>query len=257
MTLHRSFMLLAVTLGVVVVVLFGCSSDDDDDDDIVAPEEEPVVEREPPMGWDGGRNIRITVGGKTEKELYMELYDKELLFPNFLTLSRGPYAAATRWEGRFNFPHYPFAHSQYFSFSEEEYIIDVTVISMLEAGMEEPATIEEIRARYRELGCRPMTAEEVFYLRLQFTDQPYLGMGRGDPLGLGEFFALMEDNKVDVYGPYLLGLVHHNGMREKFIVKRFVGHSILNSFDPHFQEIWEDAQYGVRRGADFACVKIQ
>ena len=250
MTLQRSFfMLLAV--GMTALVLFGCSSDGEEED-ILAPEEEPLVDLEPPMGWDGGRNIRITVGGKTEKEVYDELYDKRLLFPWFRVYSKiGKWRDAMSWEGRRFYAYYPFAHSQYFSFSEEEYIIDVTVLSMLEAGMEESATIEEIRARYRELGYRPMTAEEVFYLRLQFTDQPTLRHP------LGEFFALMEDNSVERYGPYLLGLVHNRSGLEKFIVKQFVGHSIPNLFDPHLQEVWMNTSYEGRQGADFACVKIQ
>lgn len=250
MTLQRSFFTVLATLGVVVVML-GCSSDGEEE--IVAPEDEveEVVEREPPMGWDGGRNIRIAVGGKTRKELYMELYDKRLLFPKFLIMNRSQWAEAMRWEGRGFYPPYPFYH--FFPLSKERYTIDVTVISMLEAGMEEPATIEEIRERYRELGYRPMTAEEVFYLRLQFTDQPPLISGHP----LAEFFALMEDNGVDVYGPYLLGLAHHRGLREKFIVKRFVGRNIPNLFDPHFQEVWSETHYSSRGGADFACVKIQ
>ena len=254
MTLHRSFFtVLMAALGVAIVVMLGCSSDDDDEE-IVAPEDEPVVDLEPSMGWDGGRNIRITVGGKTQKEVYDELYDKQLLIPWFRVYRKiGKWRRAMEWEGRFLYRYYPFAHSQYFSFSEEEYTIDVTVLSMLEAGMEEPATIEEIRARYRELGYRPMTAEEVFYLRLQFTDQPPLGSGHP----LGEFFALMEDNSVERYGPYLLGLVHSSDMLQKFIVKRFVGSTIPNSFDPHFQEVWIETVFELRHGADFACVKIQ
>ena len=249
MTLQRSFfMLLAV--GMTALVLFGCSSDGEEED-ILAPEDEveEVVDPEPPMGWDGGRNIRVMVGGKTEKELYDELYEKELLFANFLTLSRtGKWGRVMRWEGRRSYSYHPFYHP--FPLSEEQYIIDVTVISMLEAGMDKPATIEEIRARYREIGCRPMTAEEVFYLRLQFTDQPPLDSGNP----LGEFFALMEDNGVDRYGPYLLGLAYDDGLLDKFVVKKFIGFTIPNLFDPHSQKIWH---YGSKGPAHFACVKIQ
>ncbi len=255
MTLHRSFMFLAVVLGVTIVVLFGCSSDDDEEE-IVAPEPEveEIVDPDPPMGWDGDRNIRIIVGGKTEKELYTELYDKRLLFHNFFARDQdGHWARAMRFEGRKLFPYFPFYHS--FPLSKEQYVIDVTVISMLEAGMEEPATIEEIRARYRELGCRPMTTEEALYLRLQFTDQPSFGSRHP----LGEFYALMEDNGVDKFGQYLFGLVHDRGLAERFIIKRFAvdgkpdDSNHKNSFDPYSQMIWIG---GTREGADFACVKM-
>lgn len=59
-----------------------------------------------------------------------------------------------------------------FPMSGEPGTTNVTVVTLKEAGFTEPATLEEIRERYRELGYRPLTLEEAVELRLQFTDQP-------------------------------------------------------------------------------------
>ena len=67
--------------------------------------------------------------------------------------------------------------------------VEVAVVTLLEAGFTEPATKEEIRARYQYLGYRPLTAQEVIELRLQFKDQPGTKTGHR----MSTFFVLLSE----------------------------------------------------------------
>ena len=48
-----------------------------------------------------------------------------------------------------------------------EYAAKVKVVTLLEAGFDEPVIIQEIRERFQELGYRPLTLAEAVATRLQ------------------------------------------------------------------------------------------
>lgn len=56
--------------------------------------------------------------------------------------------------------------------SKEKRTVEVTVLTLGEAGFTELATLKEIRKRFEEMGCRPLTLEEAVMTRLDFVDQP-------------------------------------------------------------------------------------
>ena len=55
---------------------------------------------------------------------------------------------------------------------EDAYTVDITLISMQDAGFKEPATIAEVRDRIMAMGFEPITLEEAYETRLQLKDQP-------------------------------------------------------------------------------------
>ena len=69
--------------------------------------------------------------------------------------------------------------------------IEIVVMTLLEAGFDEPATIAEIRRRFREIGYRPLTIQEAMELRLQFDDQPSTKTGHK----MSAFFVLLSEEE--------------------------------------------------------------
>ncbi|MDE0398953.1 MAG: hypothetical protein OXL96_14245 [Candidatus Poribacteria bacterium] len=69
---------------------------------------------------------------------------------------------------------------------ERQYTTDIAVVGMREAGITEPATIAEIRKKYREAGYKPLTPEEIIELRLQLENQPHTNTGHR----MSSFFSL-------------------------------------------------------------------
>ena len=58
---------------------------------------------------------------------------------------------------------------------ENAYEVDITLISLRDAGFKEPATIAEVRDRIIAMGFEPITHEEALEIRLQLKDQPRHG----------------------------------------------------------------------------------
>lgn len=59
-----------------------------------------------------------------------------------------------------------------FPMAQQVYTVDIAIVSMREVGIDNPATIETIREGYLEHGYRPLTLEEMYELRWQFSEQP-------------------------------------------------------------------------------------
>ena len=55
---------------------------------------------------------------------------------------------------------------------EQAYQVDITLVSMQDAGFKKPATIGEVRDRIIAMGYEPITLEEAYEIRLQLKDQP-------------------------------------------------------------------------------------
>lgn len=154
MTTNKLYQMLLLCSAVTAIglLLFSCTTTEEDDS-ILLEEEQIVEEPAPPEpSWADGI-ITITTGNyQTVGALADALANK----PNF-----GAISIMRRTLQKPDFP-----------MSGEPGTTDVTVVTLKEAGFTEPATLEEIRERYRELGYRPLTLEEAVEFRLQFTDQP-------------------------------------------------------------------------------------
>ena len=140
---------------VISVASLGCSADN-----TVTPKPDPkVVEPEPKPKPDWADDIITIQAGrfKNGHELLKRILNtKQYFIVSWIREDlRNP-----------NFPMAP-----------EPYTIDVAIVAMTKAGFTAPATLEVIVDRYQELGCRPLTDEEVIELRLQFTDQPEVATG--------------------------------------------------------------------------------
>lgn len=55
---------------------------------------------------------------------------------------------------------------------DQQYTVDIVILSMEEVGINRFANITEIAERFRELGYRPPTPEEAMEIRLHLEDQP-------------------------------------------------------------------------------------
>ncbi|MCY4577403.1 MAG: hypothetical protein OXB96_03230, partial [Candidatus Kaiserbacteria bacterium] len=141
--------LMIITLMTAVI---SCSPDRvEEPEEILLPEiaEEP----EPEYSWSDGV-VTITTGNyKTSEELVKAINNRVGL----MEVSWGAERALP--EGGF-------------PMSRQKKSVDVTVVTLLEAGFTELVTLPEIIERYRQLGYRPLTLEEAFELRMQFEDQP-------------------------------------------------------------------------------------
>lgn len=155
--LYQTVLLLCA---ITAIALF--SSSCAEKDDILLEEEPEEVLEEIPIApkpdWDDGV-MTITVGGRftTKGQMLREL-EKHFLISHFMK------------DSIMNEKFTPTP-------SEKRYTVDIAVVTMLEAGITEPATLQEIKDAYWEKGYGPLTFEEVLELRLQLKDQPSSATG--------------------------------------------------------------------------------
>ncbi len=168
-----------------------------------------------------------------------------------------------------------------FILKKEEYTVDVSVISMLDAGIDTPTATEDIVKRYEEMGYRPLTPEESIELRLQLTDQP--DTSTGNPWSAfivlqGEEMSALSGEPVWTHAMCNKKREKHNVPSLKAIVQiRYangVHHDMFKMskdgtllFDPHAIDalnLKNVGYYGVKwsktgppRGTFFACAKIK
>ena len=169
-----------------------------------------------------------------------------------------------------------------FILKKEEYTVDVSVISMLGAGIDTPAATEDIVKRYEEMGYRPLTPEESIELRLQLTDQP--DTSTGNPWSAffvlqGEDMGALSEEPVWTHAMYQVKPEKYNAYPHKGILQiRYANGVHFNDFklrkdgtllfDPHAIDALDlesvGKYYGVKwsktgptRGTHFACAKIK
>ena len=155
--------------------------------------------------------------------------------------------------------------------SKTEKTVDITVVTLEEAGfneMTERVTLEQVIARFRQLGYRPLTIEEALELRLQFEDQP--DMSKDDlteeERKWGNMWTLLSkqdaqslcdgrDGKPTGYKAllYLYRASAWDGFGEGF----GIGRQGIGSFDPHAQNRKiERMRTAIPYGSIFACAII-
>ena len=118
-----------------------------------------------------------------------------------------------------------------FPTAKEPGTVDITVITLLEAGFEEPVTLKEIIKRCRKLGYRPLTLEEVAEFRLQFTDQPNASKPHltEKEEKWGSMFALISEEDAYYLGgePVLNGVV----IKSRYIPALAQGYLVANTMN--------------------------
>ncbi len=159
-----------------------------------------------------------------------------------------------------------------FPMSRQKKTIKVTVVTLLEAGFTEPATLPEIRKRFKQIGYRPLTLEEAIEIRLQFVDQPdrpkeynYDAQRAGfippppkrdrtPKSKLDAFHTLMESDE-DFLGLVKVFRITRNSDWDKYDQGLCIAISTKNTFDPFAPEYTFEraAGGGIFVGARFAC----
>ena len=169
MTIGKLYQILLLCTAVVATgLLFSCTTAEEDDSLLLETEEE-VIEKpaKPKPDWYDGV-MTITVGRfETREEIVAEL-------------EKNDFHVGISTEGDImdeNFTITP---------PEEQYTIDVAVVTMPEVGLTEPATKAEIEERFQENGYLPLTPEEIIEIRLRLKDQPDTSTGHR----MSAFFSL-------------------------------------------------------------------
>lgn len=147
------------------------------------PEEPPTLQPD----WADGV-ITITIGRfETKEEMLQELYSSGLL--------------------KIDVPHIKdIILKENFTITppEKRYSVNITVVTMLEAGITKPAALKEVREAYQEKGYGPLTEEETIELFLQFKDQPNSATGHR----MNNFLVLL--SKKANFGVPSYYLIQHN-----------------------------------------------
>ncbi|MDE0634988.1 MAG: hypothetical protein OXI43_03930 [Candidatus Poribacteria bacterium] len=243
--LYRAILLLCAT--VAVMSFLSCATDEEDDTIL----EEVVIQPEPkkpspPPGPDWADNIITIRTGRYQTGLQLlQALDNKWNF-----------AARRRMRWDLADPDFPMSKSP-------GGVVDVTIVTLLEAGFKKPVTIHQIRERYRELGYRPLTLEEAVELRLQFTDQPDSSEKKPteQERHWSYFFVLISEEDAE----FLLGdilLLYRSSYRREFgeefgIAPTSAGRRKFNPFSvlepSHFSLIRDMNELPI----SFACVKVK
>lgn len=222
---------LLIALALVPLFIIGCSSDIEEEplqEDILAPEPVP-----PEPDWADSR-LTIKVGRfktpsallaalESEKKVAIGIWTKDLLLGEKESVPKSALKMA-----------------------EEEHTVDIAVISMLDVGMREAASMEEIRERFKEFGYRPLTVEETCELRLQFLEQINIPLSEE----MHGFLTVSEEGF-----PCTFRLCRDMSYRGAELSAAYLHDSLL--FEPttgyHSLQIPPDAALGAR----FACAVIK
>jgi len=188
--LYRAILLLCAT--VAVMNFLSCGTDEEDDNNIfleIKLEEEiqPEEPAPPEPDWADGV-MTITVGRfETKEEMLQELEESSFY--------AGAWTKQSITEDAFTITP-----------PKRQYTIDIAVVTMPEAGMNEPATLAEIKEQYRKEGYDPLTPEEIIELRLQLHGQPETSTGHR----MSAFFSLPTEEMKALSGgiPYVHIICH-------------------------------------------------
>ena len=207
--------LLLCTAIVAISVLCSCTAEDDNP--LLETEEvqEEITPPEPKPDWDDGV-MTITVGRfETKEEMIEELKERDF----FLEGQKGRIIGHILNE---NFTITP---------PERQYTIDVAVVTMLEAGITEPATIAEIKEVYRKAGYKPLTPEEIIEIRLQLVNQPSIDTGHR----MGSFFCFLAKKSYELNAgmPYVNVIFNYGNRGEEGIIVSICGQDGSRLFYPN------------------------
>ena len=170
-----------------------------------------------------------------------------------------------------------------FILKKEEYTIDVSVISMLDAGIDTPAATEDIVKRYEEMGYRPLTPEESIELRLQLTDQPDTSTGSpwsaffvlqgeemsalsGEPVWTHALYHIKPEQRNIPSFKRIRTVRYADGVHHDMFIMHKDGTLLFDPYAVDALSLQEKAWYGItvewsragpNRGTHFACAKIK
>ncbi|MCY4577402.1 MAG: hypothetical protein OXB96_03225 [Candidatus Kaiserbacteria bacterium] len=236
---------LMMIMMMAMAVIISCSPDRvEEPEEILLPEiaEEP----EPEYSWSDGV-VTITTGNyKTSEELVKAIN------------RRKPWMEVN-WGIEVRLP------KSGFPMSRQKKSVDVTVVTLLEAGFTELVTLPEIIERYRQLGYRPLTLEESFELRMQFEDQP--NCTEEPENKWGTFYTLLSEKEADMMGGTML-TVSHSSPWSRMIPDYRIGFTRNGTlkeqpfFDPYAKERTDDSWFigdklDENTGSRFACAIIK
>ena len=139
-----------------------------------------------------------------------------------------------------------------------EYAVKVKVVTLLEAGFDEPVTIQKIRERFQDLGYRPLTLAEAVATRLQIK-QPTMLSGNK----MSAFHTLLTEESARWLGnntgrregkgaPRVFSIYRQTGQHKKIITQRA---NLL--YDPNKPfDSWDAHRSGLKVPTSFACTVI-
>ena len=136
--------------------------------------------------------------------------------------------------------------------------VDITAITLEEAGFTERVTLEEIRERFRQLGYRPLTMEEVIEFRLQFEDQPDIAQEdlTEEARKWSRVLILLNESGSEKRPP-LLGMAR-SSLRDNVGEGFMLGTAFGVTFDPYVKNTWKKSWFAkTQNGSVFACAIIK
>ena len=215
---------IAILPALFITTTVGCSPDSEEKEEevLIPPVPEPIPEPEP--SWADGI-VEIEIGRhRSGSQLLSAIEEKGF--------------KARRMMG-------PNLRRRDFPVSNQPGTSYITIVTLLEAGLTEIVTIDEIRERFRELGYRPMTLEEAAELRIQLTDQP--DSTKDSELSDMEkrwsyFFVLITEEHAEYLaneGEEFMPTLYRASVRARYGEEFGLG--ILSAerriFDPHIEEL--------------------
>lgn len=243
---ERVLMLLCAAI--LTTSLFSCTTEDMTDDTLL-PEETVIEEPAPPEpSWADGI-VTITIGNyQKPDDLIRAISNKKNM-----SIRRSTPACLKTAEANIAK-----------SMVKEKKVVDITMLTLEEAGFTEPVTLEEILERFEQLGYRPLTIEEVLELRLQFTDQP--DMTRGDlteeARAWSDVIALLSvEDALALYGnppnKKLLNM-YRASARDSYGEGFGLGAQIATTFDPSVKNMQVKFRHSeIRTGSSFVCAIVK
>ena len=246
MTIGKLYQILLLCTAVVATgLLFSCATEENpltEEEEVEEVEIEEVVIPEP--SWADGV-VTITTGNyQNAKDLILAINRKR----NFYTyLGKGLIDIDT-------------------SMPSEPKTVDITAVTLEEAGFTEKTTLKEVRERFRQLGYRPLTIEEMLEFRLQFEDQPDIAqedLTEEARKWSSVLIFLSEQDTINYSGSEKRSKIFsmlRSSLRDN-VGEGFVqGGSFVNAaaIDPRVKNTWKKSWFAEReQGSVFACAIIK
>ena len=238
MTIGKLYQILLLCTAVVATgLLFSCATEENpltEEEEVEEVEIEEVVIPEP--SWADGI-VTITTGN------YQNIHD--LIF-------------AVRKKRNFYMPFGKSLIDMDIPLPSEPKTVDIAAVTLEEAGFTERVTLEEIRERFRQLGYRPLTMEEVIEFRLQFEDQPDTAQeDLTEEARKWSWVFILPGESGSKKRPLLLSMLR-SSLRDNIGQGFSLGSIYGVTFDPYVKNTWKKSWFAdTKPGSVFACAIIK